>query len=145
MANQFDKLIKSITREITDQKALRRRSSLTLETQSKSINVTCTIARNGNGVLYCQKSGLVVITPNDSLPQIYQTSFATKSGRDNRGVTAYAQQRSTGTAFAIVPSYGDTWDSGLGNNQSKTVTVPVTITSTGDFTLTASTMNYERA
>lgn len=145
MRQLFDKFIKSMQREVVDQKAIRRRSSLTLQTVSKTITVPCKIARNGNGVLYCKEAGLAIATPNGNLPQIYQASFGSRSQRDNRGITCEPQQRSTGAAFAVIPTYGESWDAGLANNQSKTVTVPVTITSTGDFTLTASSMNYERA
>lgn len=43
--NQFAKLIKSLQREVTEEKTVRRRSSLTLETTTKNIAVNCTIHR----------------------------------------------------------------------------------------------------
>lgn len=145
MTGQFDRLIKSMQREVVDQKAIRRRSSLTLQTISKTIAVPCTIARNGSGSLYCQKSGLAIATPNGSLPQVYQATFGSRSQRGNRGIEFILPQYSqSGAAIAVVPTFGEQWDGDLANNQSKIVNIPITITSTGDFALQASSMNYGR-
>lgn len=150
MTNQFDTLIKGMEREIDDQKATRRRSSLTLRTVTHSTTVTAEIHRNSNGSFSLTKLGLAIINFEATTPQLFSASFASRSGRDNRGISikqGYAIDN--GAAIAVAPTCSATnsgnWDDDMAIGATRTINIPIYITATGEFTLTASQLPWEAA
>lgn len=144
MTNQFAKMLKGLIRETTDLKTIRTRSSLTLKTATKTTMVSCTITRTSNNY-FLTKAGLARITFNSDVPQIF-TAVATAPGnRGNRGLTFANLNADSGAGVIVIPTKGDTWDSDLSVGSSKTISVQIAVTSTGDFTLTSDQINYEEA
>lgn len=145
MTNQFDSLIKELKREAEDLKAVRRRSSLTLQTTTKSTTLSVVI-RKANDIIFCYKAGLARIAFNSDAPQVFCAQFKSRGDRDNRGILHHSNYNVDGTAAVmVVPFYGEDWDDDLSNGDSKTISIPIAITSTGDFTLTADQITYEES
>ena len=141
ITNPFAKLIKTLQREVVEEKAIRRRSSLTLETMTKSITVGCDIYYSGTN-WYLNKAGLVRIAFNTEEPQMFIPVASSPSNRDNRGMTFSNLNLDSGAGVVVIPAFGSYFDGGMAAGQTKTINVKVYITATADFTLTADKIDY---
>ena len=139
MTNQFAKLIKTLQREVTEEKTVRRRSSLTLQTITKTVTLSCTVHRTSTNY-FLTKAGLARITFNTSTPQIFASITRSTGGR---GISFSNLNLDNGAGVIAIPTIGNTWDSGMSVNSDKTFTVQIGITATADFTVTADQVNYE--
>lgn len=141
ITNPFAKFIKSIEREVTELKAVRRRSSLTLETRTKSITVNCDIYYNGKN-WYLTKAGLVRIAFNTEEPQMFIPIASSPASRGNRGMSFSNLNLDSGAGVVVIPTFGSYFDGDLSTGQTKSISVKVYITATADFTLTADKIDY---
>lgn len=131
--NQFAKLIKSLQREVTEEKTVRRRSSLTLETITKNIAVNCTIHRSSGSRIICTYAGLVRIAFPDGITQLVTPTIVNANGR---GLEFHNFNIDDGAGIIVEPTAGETWDSDIAIGGDKTIQVTIGVTSTGDFELT---------
>lgn len=139
MTNQFAKLIKTLQREVIEEKTVRRRSSLTLQTVTKTVMLSCTVHRTSTNY-FLTRAGLARITFNTGTPQIF--AGITKSA-GGRGISFSNLNLDSGAGLIVIPTSGDTWDSEMSVNSDKTFTVQIGITATADFTVTADQVDYE--
>lgn len=139
--NQFARLIKALQREVIEEKTVRRRSSLTLETQTKSITVNCNIYYNGTN-WFLTKAGLIRIAFNTESPQLFTAVSSSPGSRDNRGVSYSNLNLDSGAGVVVIPAFGPNIDGSMSSGQTKTVSIKVYITATADFTLTADQIDY---
>lgn len=139
MRNSFDKLIKSLVREATELKTVRRRSSLTLQTETKTIALTCRVHRTSTNY-FLTKAGLARITFNTDTPQIFSQTAGATGGR---GVHFSNLNVDNGAAIIAIPTIGDTFDSDMAVGSDKNFTINIGVTATADFTLTADQIDYE--
>lgn len=140
--NQFAKLLKGLAREATELKTVRTRSSLTLQTETKTTIVHCTITRGSNNY-FLTKAGLLQIAFNSDVPQVLTPIATLPSNRGNRGITFSNLNVDNGAAIIVIPTIGDSWDADLAVGTSKTISVQVGLTSTGGFTLSSGQIDYE--
>lgn len=140
MADKFAELVKDIQREITDLKSARKRSSLTLRTQTKSVTLTCRVERSGN-YYFLVKAGLAKLTFNTDAPQIFCAVAGAQADRGGRGLTFYNYNDGDG-AVMVEPATGAQFDSGMADGSTKDFTVKIFITATADFTVTASQIDF---
>lgn len=135
----FDKRIKALRAEIEALKTVRRKSSLTLETTTKTATCTATLYKTSTGVVTCQYSGLIEITPasadNEPLISYSQPSY---SARGNRNITLTPWVKSDGTLGILCTPDGASVDSSMANNSTKNITITIYITATDNFTTTSS-------
>ena len=140
--NPFAKLIKSLQREALEEKTVRRRSSLTLQTTTKSITLTCRVHYTGSN-WFLTKAGLAKIAFNTESPQIFTAQGTSTSDRGGRGLEFSNFNLDSGAGVIVIPTIGANFDSGMSANTDKDFTVKISITATGDFTLTADQINYQ--
>lgn len=134
MTNPFDKLIKALQRETIDLKTSRRRSSLTLETTTKSIVVQAQATTNGSGNATITKNGLVKIRFATDEPQLFHGALGPANEHDNWPIWLLQPYNEPDDAGIIVePSI----QYGLTPNTTYNINIKVYVTATGDFTLEA--------
>lgn len=134
MKNLFDALIKSLRREVIEQKTAPRRSTLTLKTVTKGINLTVSATADQNGYAYPSSVPVASIAFNSDLPQLFMPSVdITQPSLPFRfnGFTALNVDNSAAIIADIGPARNQTPGATI------TATFKVNITSTGDFTLSA--------
>ena len=139
MTDPFSKLIKSLKREVLEIKNAPRRSTLTLETVTKSITVQQTATTDGNGYAYAHTLPLINIKFNSDLPQIFMAaSESTTPASPFRFDGFFPLSKEAPDEAGIIIDAAAIF--GAAANTTYTVNIKVYITATGDFTLTASTI-----
>lgn len=135
MRNLFDALIKSLQREVIDQKTAPRRSTLTLQTITKSITVSASATANGSGIAVPSTLPVVNINFDGDLPQIFMASTDTTTPSSPFRFDGFTSLNKDDNDAAVVVDIGQA----AGQTPGATVTTSfkVNITSTGNFTLTA--------
>ena len=142
MTQQFDKLIKDLRAEVEALKTIRRKSSLTFETVTKTATGTAVLHKNGSGTITCKKAAVISIVTSDPNPFVFGYSQPSGSTR-GRKVDLMGWTDSNGRpAILAIPS-GSSNDSSMANNSNKNVTITVYITATTDFTTTSSQVTYD--
>lgn len=135
----FAERIKALRAEIEALKTIRRRSSTTLETITRSATCTARLYKTNAGVVVCQYAGLVEITPTDSdnepLIGISQPPYAS---RGNREVELVRWVKSDGTLGVLCTPGANSSDESMATGGTKDVTLTIYITATGDFATTSS-------
>lgn len=123
----FDKLIKDLTTEIEALKAIRRKSSLTLTTITKTATGTAVAHYTGN-VSVITRAALIKLTPTDSEnPFIFSWTLQPYAQR-NRDIVVVPWATSDGNpAIVLVPR--------LETGENGNIQASVNITATGDFTI----------
>lgn len=135
MLNPFDALIKNIKRELIDIKNAPRRSTLTLQTISKSITVSFSATADQWGGAYATTIPVVNINFEDDIPQIWMASFDSKTPASPFPMQFVTNLATNGNNGAVVINPGRL--EGLNPGQTYTASVKINIIATGDFTLTA--------
>lgn len=141
MRDRFAKLIKSIQREIEEEKSVRRRSTLTLQTMTKSVTLSFRVQRSGN-YYNLTKVGVATLHFNTDAPQIWCAQAGSRNDRQARGLTFYNYNVDGEGAVWVEAATGRIFDSDLADGASKDFTAKIYITATADFTITASQMDY---
>lgn len=142
MTQQFDKLIKDLRAEVEALKTVKRKSSLTLETVTKTAIGTAVLHKNGSGTITCKKAAVISIVTDDPNPFVF--GYAQRSGSvRERKMDLMGWTDSNGQpAILAIPS-GSSIDSDMANNSDKSIIVFVHITATTDFTTTSSQITYD--
>lgn len=141
MTNQFAKLIKTLQREVIEEKTVRRRSSLTLDTITKNITVTVTLYRESGQLFYPTKVGLVKIDFPDGEPQLVTPTIV---NANSRGVRFSMYNIDNGAGIMVIPTTGTRWDDDMTIGSSKDITITVGVVMTGDCDLTADQITWRR-
>ena len=139
MTNQFSKLIKSLNREVVELKTVRRRSSLTLQTETKNITVTCQVYKKAGDNIFVTKAGLIRVTFPNNEPQLLAPTIVNANGR---GVRFSGYNIDDAAGIIVVPTASSYWDSDLSPGQTKNVTITVGVVMTGDCTLSADQITW---
>ena len=134
MKNLFDALIKNLRREVIEQKTAPRRSTLTLKTVTKGINLTVSATADQSGYAYPASVPVANIAFNSDLPQLIMPSVEIAQPSQPFTFGGFAPLNIDNGVAVIA-------DIGPARNQTPgatiTATFKVNITSTGDFTLSA--------
>lgn len=135
----FQERIKALRAEIEALKTVRRKSSTTLDTITRSATCTARLYKTDAGVVLCDRAGLVEITPTDTdnepLIGVSQPPYAS---RGNRDVELVRWVKSDGTLGILCTPGANSSDESMATGGTKNVTLTIYITSTGDFTTTSS-------
>lgn len=134
MKNLFDALIKSLRREAIEQKTAPRRSTLTLKTITKSINLTVSATADQWGHANPSTLPVVNITFDSDLPQLFMPSAENTAPTSPFRFDGFVPLNVDNEA-AIIADIGPAWNETPG--ATVTATFKVNITSTGNFTLSA--------
>lgn len=126
----FDHLILDLKREIEALKTIKRKSSTTLETITKTATGTATSVWTGHATTIT-RAALVKMTPADSdNPFIFSWTLQPYAQR-GRNIQVIPWTTSDGSpALVLIPATDDNF---VGN-----ISVSVNITATGDFTISTS-------
>lgn len=126
----FDHLILDLKREIEALKTIKRKSSTTLETITKTATGTATSVWTGH-VATITRGALIKMTPADSdNPFIFSWTLQPYAQR-GRNIQVIPWTTSDGSpALVLIPATDDNF---VGN-----ISVSVNITATGDFTISTS-------
>lgn len=140
----FDKLIKNLRREATELKTVKRLSTTTLETETKTIAasgvIKCQTHSSGTGlVIFTSKAALITIGTPDGAPAPYSVSLTSEEQRSYR---IFAATTGTQAGIIVAPSYTRNLDLNMGIGE-KTINFTVNITSTDELTLTATQIDFE--
>lgn len=131
--SNFAKLIKTLQRETLDIKNTHRRSTLTVETITKSILVPVSATVNSSGGARPNKQPIIGVEFNSEEPQLFMTSF------DNADPAAPFGINWNETVITTDGKTRVRLDLGYVNGQTpgRVITANFTLyfTSTGDFTL----------
>lgn len=131
----FAERMKALKAEIEALKTVKRKSSLALDTITKSATCTAQLYRTDAGVIVCQYSGLIEITPKDSTNEpligYAQPSYSARGKRDIR-LTPWTAQNG-GLGILCTPD-ANSAENGMAKGETKDVQITIYITSTGDFT-----------
>lgn len=133
MSNNFSKLIKTLRRESLDLKNTHRRSTLTVETITKSIQVTVTTTTDWRGNSLVPNGPVVGITFNTPDPQLLMVSFDSADAPSPHGID-YPELATNGNGEYTINIF---MRGAINQSPNTTYTsrFNVNITSTGDFTL----------
>jgi hypothetical protein len=134
MKNLFDALIKNLRREVVEQKTAPRRSTLTLKTITKSINLTVSATADQWGHANPSTLPVVNITFDSDLPQLFMPSAENTAPTSPFRFDGFVPLNVDNEA-AIIADVGPAWNETPG--ATITATFKVNITSTGNFTLSA--------
>lgn len=146
----FAERIKALRAEVEALKAVKSKSSTVLNTVTKEIQCTATIYRAdgsgaiGPGLLTVRDMGLIEIIPTDSSnPLIFSYAQPAFADRGNRPSSLRSWMTANGNPAVLVdPGTSSSVDGGMAYGSTKTVTLTVYITATGDFTTSISTIRY---
>lgn len=145
----FAERIKALRAEVEALKAVKRKSSTVLDTVTKEIQCTATIYRAdgtgsiGAGLLTVRDMGLVEIVPTDNNPLIFSYAQPAFADRGNRPSQLRSWMTSSGNPAVLVdPGTSSSVDGGMAYGSTKTVTLTIYITATGDFTTNISTIRF---
>lgn len=139
----FDKLIKDLEAEVEALKTLKRKSSTTLETITKRVDTSASIAfQTTSPNVMCWDAVVIRITPAHEQNILYSVSFPPYA-TNNRNIQVIPWIESDGTpAILAVPQYNGN-DSGWGGyDQPRDVNFSLFITATDDFTITTRRQEY---
>lgn len=139
---QFDKLIKDLRAEIEALKAIRRKSSLTLETKTKTATATAVLHKDSYGIVDCKKAAVISIIASDSNPFVFGYAQPSASIR-GRSINLIGWTDSNDRPALLAVPYEAASDSNMPINSDKTITLTVYITATTDFTTTSSQIIYD--
>ena len=135
--NNFESRIKALRREVEALKTLKKKSSLTLSTITKTIICTGSVYKYSTplgDVIVPRMAGLIKISPNDSgecLLGYSQPSYAARGSREIR-LVSWLDNGQIGVA--CIP-YNAPSDSALPYGVSN-ISISINITCTSDFTYT---------
>lgn len=133
--NQFARLIKTLQREATELKTVKRLATSTLETQTKSINASGVITKSG-GYIYPTKAAFIAINTPDFAP-----FSVTLSNEEQRKYKIYGSAKDGVPGVVIVPVYTRNRDINMADGD-KTISFTVNVTSTDEMTLSTEQINY---
>lgn len=133
MSSNFARLIKMLQRESLELKNTHRRSTLTVQTITKSIQVSATSTANDRGWAPIANPPVIEIAFNTTDPQLISVTFNDPNDASPFGIS-YPDIATTEAGKYMV---GINLDAAEGQSAYATVsaTLTVNITSTGDFTL----------
>lgn len=135
----FQQRIKALKSEIEALKTVRSKSSLVLNTTTKTATCAARLYKTSTGVVVCQYSGLIEINPsntdNEPLIGYSQPSY---SARGNREIDLTPWVKSDGTLGILCTPDAASSDSSMSAGATKDITITVYITATDDFTTTSS-------
>lgn len=135
----FVERIKALRSEVEALKAVRRKSSLSLNTITKTATCTATLYKTSAGVIVCRYAGLVEIVPNSTDNEaIFCYAQPAASQRNNRQITLTNWVKSDGTLGVLCTPFAISGDGSMASESTKNVTITVYITSTSDFTTSSS-------
>lgn len=135
MKNLFDALIKSLQREVIDQKTAPRRSTLTLQTITKSITVSASATANGSGIATPSTLPVVNIDFDGDLPQIFMASTENTTPSSPFRFDGFTSLNKDNNDAAVIVDIGQA--TGQPSGATVTASFKVNVTSTGNFTLSA--------
>lgn len=131
----FDQLIINLRNEIEALKSVKRRSSLTQETITKTVSGTAVAYYTSGGSVVTRAALIEFIPADPSNPFLFSWALVPYSQR-NRNITVIPWTTSNGNpGVVLVPS--------LSTGESGNISVSAIITSTGDFTATSSQIIYD--
>lgn len=137
MKNQFSKLIKDLNREATELKTVKRLSTVTLPTATKSITAWGTMKRDNysQAPVICGKAAYIEITTSEPAP-----FMVTLSSEEHRNYRIFAFNQ----GIIVAPRYTRDLDVNMNLGETKTINFTVNITTTDSVTLTATQvdLNY---
>lgn len=139
---KFDKLIKDLRAEVEALKTVRRKSSLTMETVTKTATGTAVLHKNSYGIITCKKAAVITIQTTDPNPFVFGFSQPSGSVRGRKVELLGWTDSSNKPSILAIPSESSN-DSGMAINSDKNVTITVYITATTDFTTTSSQVTYD--
>lgn len=129
----FPKLIKALKREALELKNTHRRSTLTVETITKSIQVTVTATTDWRGLALVPNEPVVGVKFNTPDPQLLMVTFDSADAASPFGINyTDISTDDDGEYYVLL------WIAAAYNQNphtTYTATFNVNITSTGDFTL----------
>lgn len=137
MTQQFDNLIKDLRAEVEALKTIRRKSSVTFETITKTATATAVIHKDSYGTITCKKAAVISIVTSDPNPFVFSYSQPSGPIRGRKVSLLGWTDSQNRPAILAIPS-GSSNDSGMAINSDKNVTITIYITATTDFTTTSS-------
>jgi hypothetical protein len=141
--NQFAQLIKTLNREVTELKTVKRLATTTLETATKSINargvITCANASGGGRTIFTGKAAFIGISTPD-----YAPFSVTLSNEEQRLYRIFGASRNDQPGIIVAPTYTRSRDVNMGLGD-KTVSFTVNVTSSDEVTLTFELVDFEEA
>ena len=133
MSGSFAKLIKTLKRETLEIKNTHRRSTLTVETVTKSISVNASTTASSAGYATLSQFPVVGVTFNTTDPQLIMVSFDDDGAASPFGISfATISTTQEGTYAIMIELFQG---EGLTPGTAVNVNFNVNVTSTGDFTL----------
>lgn len=144
----FAERIKALRAEVEALKTVKRKSSTTLTTVTKT--VTCTAVRKredptplGPGVIDTLYMGLIEIIPTDPTnPLIFSYAQPAYADRGSRSSLCYGWMTANGNPAVLVNPGSSPSDETMVAQEQRTITMTVYITATGDFTVNVSQIQY---
>ena len=134
MRSPFSQLVKSLQREATDLKTVRRLSTKTLQTQTKTIATWGTIKRENYSQAPIITGKAAYIALNTTNPALYMVALSSEEHRNYR-IFNYAD------GVIVAPAYTADLDGSMALGSEKTVNFTVEITTTNSISLTATQMD----
>lgn len=134
MRSPFSQLVKDLRREATDLKTVRRLSTKTLQTQTKTIATWGTIKRENYSQAPIITGKAAYVTLNTTNPAPYMVALSSEEHRNYR-IFNYAD------GVIVAPAYTADLDGSMALGSEKTVNFTVEITTTNSISLTATQMD----
>lgn len=134
MRNTFSQLLKNLQREATDLKTVRRLSTKTLQTQTKTISTWGTIKRENYAQAPIITGKAAYVALNTTNPAPYMVALSGEEHRNYR-IFNYAD------GIIIAPKYTRDLDLNMALGSEKTINFTVEITTTNSISLTATQMD----
>lgn len=129
MSDQFSQRIKMMQRETTELKTVKRLSTKTLKTQTKSITTWGTVRRQ-NQQIFTGKAAFVDFGTDNPAP-----FMITLTSEEHRNYRIFNYEN----GVIVAPAYTSDLDQGMSDGD-KTVNFTVQVTTTNNVTLTATQM-----
>lgn len=137
----FDHRIMALKSEVEALKTIRRRSSTTLTTITKTVTCTAVLV-NYNNIILCKKAGAIKITPINSADEFLYSSAIQPYSDRGRKIETYNWLFSDGSMGVMCVPFGSDMDDGMSAGDTKNVTITVYITSTSDFETDTSQITF---
>lgn len=135
--NQFAQLVKTLEREATELKTVRRIATSTLETQTKSINASGVITRQQGKAIYTRRAAFIGINTPDCAP-----FSATLSNEEQRLYRIFGASKDGRPGIIVAPTYTRNLDVNMAMGD-KTINFTVNVTSSDAITLTFEQVDFE--
>jgi tetrahydromethanopterin S-methyltransferase subunit H len=131
----FADRMKTLKAEIEALKTVKRKSSLTLATVTKSATCVAQLYRTEAGAVICQYSGLIEITPRDGTNEpLIGYSQPSYSARGTRDVRLTPWVTADGKLGILCTPEANSAENNMATGSTKDIQITVYITATDDFT-----------